>query len=191
MSDLANTNSGVAPERRRKAVTVFITGIITGLVSGAALGVVWWALAPRVSVVVTPDRVFPEGFQPQEYFAANIAFGALAAIAGVLMAIGLVSMRREHLLASMAAALASSVVGTFAMFWVGSHLGFVDLTSTDLTSTDLTSTDIPNSTVLEAPLEVTLPAMLLMWPLGSSLVILIMSIGDYLAQRKRLRSYSA
>jgi hypothetical protein len=181
MSDLANANAGVAPERRRKAVTVFITGIITGAVSGAALGVVWWALAPRVSVVVTPDRVFPEGFQPQEYFAANIAFGALAAIAGVLMAIGLVSMRREHLLASMAAALASSVVGTFAMFWVGSHLGFVDLSSAD----------IPDATVLEAPLEVTLPAMLLMWPLGSSLVILVMSIGDYLAQRKRQRNYSA
>jgi predicted DNA repair protein MutK len=97
------------------------------------------------------------------------------------MAIGLVSMRREHLLASLAAALASSVVGTFAMFWVGSHLGFVDLASVD----------IPDSTVVEAPLEITLPAMLLMWPLGSCLVILIMSIGDYLAQRKRIRNYSA
>jgi hypothetical protein len=181
MSDLANLKAGAVPERRRKAVTVFITGVIAGVLSGAALGVVWWALAPRVSVVVTPDRVFPEGFQPQEYFAANIAFGALAAIAGVLMAIGLVSMRREHLLASMAAALASSVVGTFAMFWVGSQLGFVDIVSPD----------ISDSTVLEAPLEITLPAMLLMWPLGSSLVILIMSIGDYLAQRKRLKRYSA
>jgi hypothetical protein len=180
MSDLVDTNLDVAPGRRRKAVTVFITGVIAGTLSGAALGVLWWGLAPRVSVVVTPDRVFPENFQPQEYFAANIAFGALGAIAGVLMAIGLVSMRREHLLASMAAALASSVVGTFAMFWVGSHLGFVDLGSTDFL----------DSTVLEASLEVTLPAMLLMWPFGSSLVILVMAIGDYLAQRKRLRNYS-
>ncbi len=181
MSDLVDATSGVAPERRRKAVTVFITGVIAGALSGAALGVLWWALAPRVSVVVTPDRVFPESFQPQEYLAANIAFGALGALAGVLMAIGLVSMRREHLLASMAAALASSVVGTFSMFWVGSHLGFVDSVGVD----------VPDSTVLDAPLEITLPAMLLMWPLGSSLVILIMSIGDYLAQRKHRRNYSA
>jgi hypothetical protein len=169
------------PGRRRKAITVFITGVIAGGLSGAALGVMWWALAPRVSVVITPDRVFPEGFQPQEYLAANIAFGALGAIAGVLMAIGLVSMRREHLLASLVAALASSLVGTFAMWWVGSHLGFVDLTNIE----------IPDTTVVDAPLEITLPAMLVMWPLGSSLVILIMAIGDYLAQRRRPMNQSA
>jgi predicted membrane protein len=141
----------------------------------------WWALAPRVSVVITPDRVFPENFQPQEYFAANIAFGAIGATAGVLMAIGLVSMRREHLLASLIAALASAVVGTCAMWWVGSHLGFVDLASLD----------IPDSTVIDAPLEVTLPAMFLMWSLGSSLVILIMAIGDFLAQQRRVKNHSA
>jgi hypothetical protein len=181
VSDLANTDAGAVSGRRRKAITVFVTGVIAGVLSGAALGVMWWALAPRVSVVVTPDRVFPENSQPQEYFAANIAFGALGAIAGVLMAIGLVSMRREHLLASLIAALASSVVGTFTMWWVGSHLGFVDLENIN----------IPDSTVVDAPLEVTLPAMLLMWSLGSSLVILIMAIGDYLAQRKRVPNHSA
>ena len=180
MSDLVNESTGVTHGRRRKAITVFVTGVIAGGLSGAALGVMWWALAPRVSVVITPDRVFPESFQPQEYFAANIAFGAIGATAGVLMAIGLVSMRREHLLASLVAALASAVVGTCAMWWVGSQLGFVDLTSID----------IPDSTVVEAPLEVTLPAMLLMWPLSSSLVILIMAIGDYLAQRRRLSNHS-
>jgi hypothetical protein len=180
MSDLVNESTGVTHGRRRKAITVFVTGVIAGGLSGAALGVMWWALAPRVSVVITPDRVFPESFQPQEYFAANIAFGAIGATAGVLMAIGLVSMRREHLLASLVAALASAAVGTSAMWWVGSHLGFVDLTNID----------IPDSTVVDAPLEVTLPAMLLMWSLGSSLVILIMAIGDFLAQRRRLSSHS-
>lgn len=179
MPDLVNTGRSQVPERTRKAVTVFVTGVIAGALSGAALGVLWWALAPRVSVVVTPDRVVPEGFQPQEYFSANIAFGALGAIAGVLIAIGLVSMRREHLLASLVAALASSLVGTLAMWWVGSNLGFVDLATGD----------IPDSTVLEGPLEVTLPAMLLMWPLCSSLVISIMALGDWLAQRKHRRNY--
>ena len=56
---------------------MFVTGVLAGGLSGAALGVLWWSLAPRVSVVVTPDRVVPEGFQPQEYFSANISFGAL------------------------------------------------------------------------------------------------------------------
>ena len=181
MSDLVNDNTGVTLGRRRKAITVFITGVITGGLSGAALGVMWWALAPRVSVVITPDRVFPENFQPQEYFAANIAFGAIGATAGVLMAIGLVSMRREHLLASLIAALASAFVGTCAMWWVGSNLGFVDLASLD----------IPESAVVDAPLEVTLPAMFLMWSLGSSLVILIMAIGDFLAQQRRVKNHSA
>jgi hypothetical protein len=96
------------------------------------------------------------------------------------MAIGLVAMRREHLLASLVAALASAAVGTCAMWWVGSHLGFVDLTNIDT----------PDSTVVDAPLEVTLPAMLLMWPLGSSIVILVMAIGDYLAQHRRQSNHS-
>jgi len=181
MSDVVESKRNEAPVRRRKALTVFVTGLIAGLLSGAALGVLWWALAPRVSVVIFPDRVVPEGFQPQEYFSANIAFGALGALAGVLVAIGLVSMRGEHVLASLAAALASSVVGTWAMWWVGSHLGFVDLENLKM----------PDSTVLDGPLEVTLPAMFLMWPLGSSMVILMMALGDVFADRKRQRGYSA
>jgi len=104
----------------------------------------------------------------------------LGAIAGVLVAIGLVSMRREHLLASLIAAMTSAVVGTWAMWWVGSHLGFVDLANVE----------VPDSTVLDGPLEVTLPAMLLMWPLGSALVIFVISLGDSLADRKRRRSQS-
>jgi hypothetical protein len=108
---------------------VFITGVITGGLSGAALGVMWWALAPRVSVVITPDRVFPENFQPQEYFAANIAFGAIGATAGVLMALGLVSMRREHLLASLIAELASAFTSAHHMvtehLMVGDFPGFM------------------------------------------------------------------
>ena len=181
MPDVVNADLGKTPARTRKAVTVFITGVIAGGLSGAALGVLWLSFAPRVSVVVTPDRVVPEGFQPQEYFAANIAFGALGALAGVFMAIALVSMRREHLLASLAAALASSAVGTWTMWWVGSNLGTVDLENVE----------IPDSTVLDGPLEVTLPAMVLMWPLGSSVVIAIMAFGDFLTERKHSRSHSA
>ena len=180
MSDLVTEDPQRVPQRSRKALTVFVTGVVAGGLSGAALGVLWWSLAPRVSVVVTPDRVVPEGFQTQEYFSANISFGALGAIAGVLVAIGLVSMRREHLLASLIAAMTSAVVGTWAMWWVGSHLGFVDLANVE----------VPDSTVLDGPLEVTLPAMLLMWPLGSALVIFVISLGDSLADRKRRRSQS-
>ena len=55
MPDVVNSDLGKPPARTRKAVTVFITGVIAGGLSGAALGVLWWSLAPRVSVVVTPD----------------------------------------------------------------------------------------------------------------------------------------
>lgn len=158
----------------RKASAVIVAGLIVGLVSGLALGVVWWRLAPRVPVVVQPGGTFPQGFQPEGYLAADAAFGLLGLIAGIAITIGLANMRREHLASVLVAGLLSGAVGVAAMWFVGTRLGSVDIAGLSAT----TAEDV----VVDAPLQVAMPGMFLMWPLGAALVVTILALSDWIQE---------
>ena len=158
-------------ERPERAVVV--AGIISGLLGGAALGVLWWRLAPRVPIVIQPDGSRPQGFQPEEYLAADIAFAALALVAGVVLTIALAAMRRQHLLGVLGAGLIASVLGTFAMWQVGTRLGSVDIEGLIATTEE--------EFVVDAPLSVTMPGVLLVWAIGSAVVVVVLAFADYLA----------
>jgi hypothetical protein len=158
----------------RKTSAVIIAGVIVGLVSGLALGVVWWRLAPRVPLVVQPGGTFPQGYQPEGYLAADAAFGALAVIAGVAITIGLANMRREHLFSVLIAGLLSGIIGTAAMWWLGTRLGSVDIQGLSATTT----TDL----VVDAPLKVAMPGMFLLWPIASALVVTILALSDWISE---------
>lgn len=161
----------------RKASAVIVAGIIVGVLGGAALGVMWAALAPRVPLIVRPDAAYPQGYQPEGFLAADLAFGALALVAGILVTIGLAYMRREHLASVFVAALLAGVLGTAAMWFVGTRVGSVDIEGLIAT----TSEEI----VVDAPLELTLPGMFLMWPLAASGVVCILALSDWIAARRR------
>lgn len=154
-------------------------GAIVGLVSGAALGVVWSALAPRVPLVVAPESASPQGFQPEEYLASDIAFGVLGLVAGVAVTIGLAYMRREHLLSVLIAALLASGLGTVAMWFVGTRLGSVDIEGLQATTT--------SEIIVDAPLTVSLPAVYLMWSVAAALIVTILALSDWLSELKRGR----
>ena len=158
----------------RRASAVIAAGLIVGLISGAALGVLWWALAPRVPVVVRPGVTFPEGYQPEGYLAADVAFGVLALVAGVAITIGLAYMRREHLLSVLVAALLASGVGTAAMWFVGTRLGSVDIEGLVATTTE--------DLVVDAPLEVSMPVMFLVWAIASAGVVTILALSDWISE---------
>lgn len=159
----------------RKVAAVVVAGLIAGLLSGAALGVLWWQLAPRVPVIIGPEGTSPDGFQPEGYLAADIAFGVLAAVAGLAITVGLARMRREHLWGVLVAALLSSAVGTYAMWFVGTRLGGVDIEGLVGTETE--------QVIVDGPLTVSLPAMFLVWPLASAVVITVLALTDSLADR--------
>jgi len=161
----------------RRATSVLVMGLVVGAVGGVALGVVWWRLAPRVSVVVRPDAVYPANYQPDGYIAADVAFAILAVIAGVAVTIGLVRMRREHLIATLFAALLSGAVGSLLMWLVGTRLGHVDIEGLSATITD--------SVTVDAPLRLTMPALVLVWPIASALVVCIVALSDWLAEVRR------
>lgn len=165
---------------QRRASAVILAGLIVGAISGAALGVLWSALAPRVPIVVQEGAAVPDSFQPEEYFASDMAFGVLALVAGIAIAIGLAYMRREHLLSVLIAALLSSAVGTTAMWFVGTRLGSVDIEGLEATTEPV---------VMDGPLEVSLGAMFLMWPLASAAVITVLALSDWISEvRSRARS---
>ncbi len=164
---------------RRNASAVILAGLIVGAVSGVALGVVWWQLAPSVPLVVRPGISYPETYQPEGYLASDVAFGLLAAIAGVAITIGLANMRRDHLLSVLIAALLASSVGTLAMWFVGTRLGSVDIEGLSATTTE--------DLVVDAPLRVSMPGMFVMWALASAGVVTILALGDWVKEVRSAR----
>lgn len=164
----------------RRVTSVLAAGLIMGVVVGVAFGVIWWRLAPRVPLVVRPDRAVPQGVQPDGYLGADLAFAILAVIAGIAIAVGLARMRREHLLSVLWAALLAGAIGTALMWFVGERLGSVDIEGLAAT----TSTDI----VVDAPLQVSMPALLLMWPITSALVVTVLAALDWWREISARRS---
>jgi hypothetical protein len=160
----------------RRASAVLIAGLISAVVVGAALGVVWWKLAPRVSVIVKAGETWPANYQPNEYLGADVAFGALAILAGLGVTIALIYMRREHLVSTLASAILCGFVGTWCMWFVGTRLGNVEISG-------LSGTE---EVTIDAPLQLTLPAMTMIWPLTAAVVISIVAAADWFsAARKR------
>ncbi|CAB4874220.1 MAG: hypothetical protein F2793_04290 [Actinobacteria bacterium] len=164
----------------RRTTSVLAAGAAIGVVAGIALGVMWWRLAPRVSVVVRPDSVFPETYQPDGYLGADVSYAALACIAGIAVTIGLVTMRREHLLSSLWAAFVAGTIGSILMWVVGTRLGSVDISGLSAT--------IEDKVVVEAPLQLTMPALVLMWPLMAALVITVLAFADWWSDFRSRRS---
>lgn len=160
----------------RRPLAVLAAGLVVGLVSGAALGVVWASLAPRVPVAVGGDAATSD-FQPEGFIAADVAFGVLGIVAGVAVTIGLAYMRREHLLSVLLAALASSAVGTVAMWFVGTRLGSVDIEGLQATTV--------SELVVDGPLQVSLPAVFLMWPISAAVVVTVLALSDWIAEVRR------
>lgn len=159
----------------RRASAVLVAGLISAVVLGAALGVVWWKLAPRVSVIVKSGETWPANYQPDEYLGADVAFGALALLAGLGLTIALIYMRREHLLSTLASAVLSGLIGSVLMWVVGTRLGSVDISG-------LSGTE---EVTIDAPLQLTLPAMIMMWPLTAAVVISIVAAADWFAAARR------
>jgi len=157
----------------RKASAVILAGVIFGLGIGLALGVLWWRLSPRVEFVVESGQFVD--FETKGFLAPDVAFGALAIVAGLLVTIGLARMRREHLILVLIAAILSGAIGSLAMWWVGRSLGKVDIAGLAGTQTVLSETS----------LELHLGAMLLAWPIVAAAVVTVLALEDWLSGLKR------
>lgn len=156
--------------RARRTASVLTAGITLGVFGGAALGVLWWRLAPRVPVLISSEDGATPGYQPQEYIGADVAFGALALVAGLVITIGLVRMRRDQILSVLVASVVAGILGSAAMWFVGTRLGSVDIEGLIATSTE--------SITVDAPLVVTLPGVYVVWPLVAALIVTLVASSD-------------
>ena len=103
--------------------------------------------------------------------AADVSFAVLALFAGLAVTIGLLVMRREHPLSVLVAGVIAGGIGSFLMWFVGSRLGSVDIAGLVATTMD--------EAVIEAPLKVSMPALLLVWPITAAIVIFAVSFADW------------
>ena len=172
--------------RRLAASLVALVGVI-GL--GALLGLVWEALAPRVSLIVASDgRPYPEGYQPEGYMTDDGIAALLCLAAGLVMGLAAVWVcrrivaRDQALLAALASVLVLGAAGALALWWTGQTVGGFDFDSLVASS--------PEGATLTAPLTLRMPGVLVLWPLASVLVVFLAAIGDWWRARSRVDSYS-
>ena len=172
--------------RRLVASFVAVVGAV-GL--GALLGVVWEALAPRVSLVVASDgRPYPEGYQPEGYMTDDGIAALLCLAAGLVVGIVAVwaSRRvasRDHaLLVALVSVLVLGTAGALALWWTGEMIGGFDFDAVVASSVE--------GTTLTAPLTLRMPGVLVLWPFASVLVVFLAALGDWWRGRTRVDTYS-
>lgn len=154
----------------QRTISVFGAAAIIAVLVGGALGVLWWRLAPRVPVLLRPNGDPWPGYQPEGYIGADVAFAALGLIAGILVTVGLIRMRREHLATVLIASVLTGVVGSLIMWFVGTQLGSVDIEGLAATTTE--------DVTVDAPLVVTLPGVYLVWPVIAAFIVLLVAASD-------------
>lgn len=172
--------------RRLVASLVAVVGAIG---FGALLGVVWEALAPRVSLVVASDgRPYPEGYQPEGYMTDDGIAALLCLAAGLIMGIAAVwaSRRiapRDHaLLVALGSVLVLGTAGALALWWTGEMIGGFDFEAAVASSVE--------GATLTAPLTLRMPGVLVLWPLAGVLVVFLTAVSDWWRDRSRVDAYS-
>ena len=172
--------------RRLAASLVAILGAV-GL--GALLGLVWEALAPRVSLIVASDgKPYPEGYQPEGYMTDDGIAALLCLAAGLVMGIAAVWVSRriasrDHaLLVALVSVLVLGAAGALALWWTGETVGSFDF--------DALLASSPEGTALTAPLTLRMPGVLVLWPMAGVLVVFLAALGDWWRGRSRVDAYS-
>jgi len=169
--------------RRLVACLVALVGAVS---LGALLGVIWEALAPRVSLVVASDgKPYPEGYQPEGYMTDDGIAALLCLAAGVVVGVAAVWVSRRittgdrALLVALASVLVLGAAGAFALRWTGEVVGGFDLEALVASS--------PEGATITAPLTLRMTGVLVLWPLASVIVVFCAAMGDWWRGRSHER----
>ena len=196
--------------RRLAACLVALVGVI-GL--GALLGVIWEALAPRVTLVVASDgRPYPEGYQPEGYMTDDGIAALLCVAAGLVVGVAVVWVAhriatRDHaLLVALGTLLVSGLLGLLlARLLQAAGLGFSDRALGTVFAVgavalwwtgetvggfdfDALVSASPEGTSVTAPLQLRMSGALVLWPLSSVVVVFVVALADWWRGREHDRA---
>jgi hypothetical protein len=159
-----------------------VVALLVALGLGALLGVLWEALAPRVTLIVASDgNPYPEGYQPEGYMTDDGIAALLCIGAGLVVGLAAVwvarriSSREHSLLVALASVLVLGTVGALALWWTGETLGGFDFDALVAAS--------PEGTSVTAPLELRMSGVLVLWPLASVVIVFLAALADWLRGR--------
>lgn len=166
-----------------------LVALLGALAVGALLGLLWEALAPRVTLIVASDgNPYPEGYQPEGYMTDDGIASLLCLAAGLVMGIAAVWVSRriasrEHaLVLALVSVLVLGTAGALALWWTGEAVGGLDLDALVASSAE--------GTALTPPLTLRMPGVLVLWPLASVVVVFLAALGDWWRGRDGADAYS-
>jgi hypothetical protein len=147
--------------RRVVAQTVLIS-----LALGPVVGLVWWLVAPEVSVGVRGGQSVLNAAEVRKLFGVDASFAAVGAVAGLLLGAVTFIRHREHPTAMLAGLVGGGVVGSLVAWQVGSTLGPGPLGErTDGAADGVT---------LAVPLDLEATGVLLFWPIVAVVATLVL-----------------
>lgn len=164
-----------------------LVALVAAVSLGALLGLIWEALAPRVSLVVASDgRPYPEGYQPEGYMTDDGIAALLCLVAGLVTGIAAVWVSRRIAARDRAVPLALvsvlvlGAVGALALRWTGETVGGFDFDALVASSAE--------GATITAPLTLRMSGVLVLWPLASVIVVFCAAIGDWWRDRSTEKS---
>lgn len=139
---------------------IVLDSLVIGVVAAVLAAIVWNLVSPDVMVEVTENGVRFGLAEARREFGIEVAFAAVAAVAGLIAGAVLMLRHRDDPVAAQVAAAVTGTLAALAMWQLGLRvLGPGDLAER--------AGEAEPGTLLEAPLDVASYAVFAIWPIAA------------------------
>lgn len=160
------TDEPDGPSTARRSVQVISGWVLVSAAVGIVIGLLWVALAPRVTLTVAADGVTQDRGAASVPFDADLLLGGMLLAAGItLSVVWLARGSRDLLPSSVGLVLGGLLAGGVAVTLAGA-----------LTGVGTSIADLPQGTVADAPLRMRSWPMLVWWPAAVLVVAAVSSL---------------
>lgn len=152
-----------AGERVRRGVPGWVAVPVLLVLLAVGVAVAWWAIVPDTPVVAVEGLVASRGPSDDVLATADGSFAALCLVAGALAAIALLVRPGEFLLRRASVALVGGTLAAVVAWQLGGLIGPASLAKQQEAGVE----------VLRAPLDLTTPLVVLLWPGATACLLFV------------------